>query len=130
MEFKFSKIAYIRKLPSGKWRVYSEKGKNLGTFDTKEDAEKRLKQVHFFKYKKANSNILDLSSLDELSYSAVMRELRKQCSNDIIQLFLSYFKEIFDSLLLNGKSAEVAAEQSLPASLFLLNYKIEVKFND
>lgn len=33
-----------------KWQVQSEKGKNLGTYDTKAEAEKRLKQVEYFKY--------------------------------------------------------------------------------
>lgn len=33
-----------------KWQVQSEKGKNLGTYDTKEEAEERLKQVHYFKH--------------------------------------------------------------------------------
>jgi len=34
-----------------KWQVQSHKGKNLGTFDTKEEAKKRLGQVEFFKHK-------------------------------------------------------------------------------
>lgn len=33
-----------------KWQVQSEKGRNMGTYDTKEEAEKRLKQVHYFKH--------------------------------------------------------------------------------
>lgn len=33
-----------------KWQVQSEKGKNLGTYDTKPEAENRLKQVHYFKH--------------------------------------------------------------------------------
>ena len=33
-----------------KWQVQSEKGKNLGTYDTKKEAEDRLKQVHYFKH--------------------------------------------------------------------------------
>lgn len=32
-----------------KWQVQSEKGKNLGTYNTKKEAEDRLKQVHYFK---------------------------------------------------------------------------------
>ncbi len=28
----FVKCAYIKKLPNGKYRVFSEKGKNLGTY--------------------------------------------------------------------------------------------------
>lgn len=49
----------IRKLKDGKYRLYSEKkdpktGKrrNLGTFDTREQAKKHEKQVEFFKRKK------------------------------------------------------------------------------
>jgi len=38
-------------LPSGKWQVQSHKGKNMGTFDTKAEAEKRLGQVEYFKHK-------------------------------------------------------------------------------
>ena len=49
----------IRKLKSGKYRLYSEKkdprtGKrrNLGTFDTREEAKKHEREVQFFKHKK------------------------------------------------------------------------------
>ena len=48
----------IRKLKSGKYRLYSSKkdpgtGKrrNLGTFDTREQAEKHERAVQFFKHK-------------------------------------------------------------------------------
>jgi hypothetical protein len=48
--------AVIRKLKSGKYRLYSRKkdpktGKrrNLGTFDTREEAEKHERAVQFFK---------------------------------------------------------------------------------
>ena len=36
-----------------KYQVQSEKGKNLGTYDTKEEAEKRLRQVEYFKHKES-----------------------------------------------------------------------------
>ena len=46
----------IRKLKSGKYRLYSKKKdpktgkrKNLGTFDTREEGLKHEKQVQFFK---------------------------------------------------------------------------------
>jgi hypothetical protein len=49
-------IAMIRKLPSGKYRLYSRKknpktGKrrNLGTFSTKKAAQKHERAVQFFK---------------------------------------------------------------------------------
>jgi len=46
----------IRKLPSGRYRLYSRKPdpktgrrRNLGTFDTREQAEKHERAVQFFK---------------------------------------------------------------------------------
>ena len=49
-------VSMIRKLKSGKYRLYSEKKdpktgkrKNLGTFDTREAAKKHEKEVQFFK---------------------------------------------------------------------------------
>ena len=42
---------YIRKIGDNEWRVYSEKGKNLGTYNSEAGAKKRLQQVHYFKNK-------------------------------------------------------------------------------
>jgi hypothetical protein len=42
----------IRKLKGKKWRVYSSKGRNLGTYRSRAGAKKRLRQVEFFKRKK------------------------------------------------------------------------------
>ena len=46
----------IRKLKSGKYRLYSRKkdpntgkARNLGTFDTREDAQKHEREVEYFK---------------------------------------------------------------------------------
>jgi len=48
----------IRKLKSGKYRLYSRKKdaktgkrKNLGTFDTRGEAEKHERAVQYFKHK-------------------------------------------------------------------------------
>jgi hypothetical protein len=53
---EFREAVVIRKLKSGKYRLYSRKkdsktGKrrNLGTFDTREAAEKHERAVQFFK---------------------------------------------------------------------------------
>lgn len=41
----------IKKLGKNKWRVVSETtGRNLGTYDSREAAEKRLRQVEYFKH--------------------------------------------------------------------------------
>lgn len=52
-------VQMIRKLKSGKYRLYSEKKdpktgkrKNLGTFDTRAAAQKHEREVQFFKRKK------------------------------------------------------------------------------
>lgn len=44
------KTAYIRKMPNDKYRVISEKGKNLGESNSRKDAEQRLKEVEIFKH--------------------------------------------------------------------------------
>ena len=46
-----------------KYQVQSEKGKNLGTYDTKSEAEKRLKQVEMFKHMKKKSSLLTYTDL-------------------------------------------------------------------
>ena len=40
----------IAHLANGDWQVQSEKGRNMGTYNTKKEAEKRLQQVHYFKH--------------------------------------------------------------------------------
>jgi hypothetical protein len=49
-------VVMIRKLPSGKYRLYSRKTdpktghrRNLGTFETREEAEKHERAVQYFK---------------------------------------------------------------------------------
>jgi hypothetical protein len=48
----------IKKLKNNKYRVYSEKGKNMGTYDSKSKAKDRLRQIEFFK-SKANSDDME-----------------------------------------------------------------------
>lgn len=46
------KDAHIRKLPNGKYRLYSKKNhKNLGTFNSHAEAVKHEQQVEYFKHK-------------------------------------------------------------------------------
>lgn len=37
------------------YRVVSESGRNMGTYPTREEAKKRLRQVEFFKHKKKSN---------------------------------------------------------------------------
>ena len=43
----------IKRLPNGKFRLYSHSGKNLGTYSSMVGAENREKQVNYYKHKKA-----------------------------------------------------------------------------
>lgn len=39
----------IRKVPGAGYRVYSEKGRNMGTYRYRSQAETRLQQIEMFK---------------------------------------------------------------------------------
>ena len=119
------KNSFIRKLPNGKYRVVSRKGKNLGTYKTKEEASARLRAIEFFKHKKASDNTIDLSDLEDLSYSAIMRVLRKNADYEIISSFLSIYKQIFDSLVKN--EMDNPADKTLPITLMIFGQLYSVK---
>lgn len=91
----FEKISFIKKY-KGKWQVVSKKGKPLGTYDTKEDAEKRLRQIEFFKHKKASEN------KSNINYSSIVRMLNKQYDENTVNEFKKLFKLNFDDLYLSG----------------------------
>ena len=63
------KTSFIKKR-NGKWVILSEKGKTLGTYDTKQEAVERLRQIEYFKNNKKKASKED-------SYSSIMRELNK-----------------------------------------------------
>lgn len=90
------KFAFIRKTPKGKWEVVSKKGKPLGEFDTKTKAVKRLRQIEFFKHKKAETEN------PSLSYSSIIRLLNAQFDPATVSDFQKIFKEHFDRLYLEG----------------------------
>lgn len=43
------KLSFVRRR-GNKWVVLSHKGKTLGTYNTKEEANKRLREIEFFKH--------------------------------------------------------------------------------
>lgn len=106
-----SKVAVIRKLPKGYWGIFSQKGKLLGKYKTKSKALKRLRQIEFFKHKKA--------SMDEVTYSELMRQISKHHSSDVLREFRKVFKDTFDQAILEGK--EDAEQLALEAGLEFLD---------
>lgn len=127
------KIAVIKELSNGKYRVESHKGKNLGTYTSKEKAKQRLKQVEFFKHLDKNNadtidnSIIDLSDLQELSYSALLRSLNKKTSKEICKRFMQLYKKEFDKCLRNGlqKPQSIAMQNAL----VLFNKEHKIKLN-
>jgi hypothetical protein len=129
------KVAIIKQLPSGKWQVLSQKGKNLGIYDNKEKAVERLRQVEYFKHhdkskldvSAIDDKIIDLTDADDFSYSAIMRLLRKKTDKDQVKKFLSFFKNEFDKAVKNKlqKPEKVALQNSLIK--FNKIHKIKVK---
>ncbi len=47
------KEAYIRKIGPNKFRVFSEKGKNMGTYRSMSAAKERLRKIEYFKHQNA-----------------------------------------------------------------------------
>jgi len=127
LESKYlAKTAYIKKLPSGKYRVYAENGKHLGTYDSRSAAEKRLRQVEYFKHKKKSDIINEAYDFisqaskeeEEETYSSMLRKLNKKGDKKAIHCFLSVFKLAFDQFVLCGDKEP--AEKALPIALFVL----------
>jgi hypothetical protein len=125
-------FARIRKLPGGKYRVLSGKGKNLGTSETKEEAVKRLREVEYFKRNDENEfkeeeKVIDLTGAIDFSYSAIMREMRQEASKEQVREFLVYFKREFDKAVKKKlqKPEKVALQNSLIR--FDKKHKIKVK---
>ena len=94
------KIAEIRKLPDGRYRVFSPKGENLGTYKSREGAQKKMKQEDYLKNfdhaEADDKSIIDLTDIDEFAYSAIMRKLRQKCSPEQVRQFLHLYKQQFD----------------------------------
>lgn len=86
------KLSYIKKIGPAKYRVYSEKGKNMGTYDSLDKAKKRLSQIEFFKHKKASAS-------DKITYSFFMRFLNKH-HPEIVLPFMKIFKENFEKMII------------------------------
>lgn len=116
------KRAYIKQIFPGKWRVFSEGGKNLGTYNSKPAAEKRLKQIEMFKHmkNKRKKALQDLYLIVKKSniepfYSFIMRDKNKENKEDLIS-FMKNFKQLFDQAILNGQeNPEISVMEELYA---------------
>lgn len=128
------KLAKIRKMPDGRYRVLSQTGKNLGSYKSRDAAEKRLKQVEFFKHfdhseAKDDKSIIDLTDADEFAYSAIVRKLREKASSEQVMQFLRLFKIQFDKAVKEklNKPERIALQKAIVSFNKLHKVKIDKK---
>lgn len=131
------KIAKIEQLSDGRWRVYSKKGRNLGTYESKGAAEERLSQVEMFKHMKLETNkkrrkeALGLISLCATApdtsdtYSSMMRKINKK-NPESMKSFMKSFKEAFDSAIDHDLDAH--QDVALLEAQKKLSYNLLVEF--
>lgn len=70
---------------------------------------------------------IDLSKLDELSYSAIIRVLRKENSESVTKDFLNIYKQIFDALVMKG--VEDPGTKAMPVTLMIFSKLYEIKLS-
>jgi len=125
MNHNLVKTSFIKRLDN-KYRVYSESGKNLGTYDSLEDAKKRLRQIEYFKNKKASKS-LDISKADDFTYSAMIRFFRKNLDKKDLNKFLEKYKINFEKLYLDD--SEDIEKSALKNTLLELKEDLDLDLN-
>jgi hypothetical protein len=128
------KLAKIRKMPDGSYRVLSQTGKNLGSYKSRKGAEKRLKQVEYFKHfdhSKAEDGapIIDLTDIDEFAYSAIMRKIRQKGTPEQVKQFLAIYKQQFDKAVKGKlhKPEKIALQNTMVRFNKLHKVKLDTK---
>lgn len=96
-ETGISKVSFIRKIPNGYYGIFSHKGKLLGKYKSKSKAVERLRQIEYFKNKKA------FASDEDVTYSSLIRQIDSKFPKEILTQFKKIFKDAFDGALLEGK---------------------------
>jgi len=130
------KVAVIKKLPNGKYRVMSHKGKNLGTYTSEVSAKKRLKQIEFFKHMEDSNNIqdesipvIDLTDIEELSYSSLLRKLREKAPKECVKEFLKLYQNQFNRAIKNKLQKPEAIAMQNALIQFNKQHKIKLNMN-
>jgi|LauGreDrversion4_2_1035121.scaffolds.fasta_scaffold26962_3 G3E family GTPase len=108
------KLSYIKKINQNTWRVFSEKGKNMGTYHSLAAAQERLKDIEFFKHKDERMKKYQKESKanhhhhnhhhdhnEDLTYSSYLRNVNKKNPENVEEV-MGKFKKIFDKALLEN----------------------------
>lgn len=125
------KLARIRQLTNGKYRVFSRDGVPQGTFTSKDKAKKKLKELEYarnFDHQDAkDGEVIDLTDADDFTYSAIMRKMRKSAPKEVVQEFLAIFKQHFDRAV--QKKLQKPERVALQNALVRFNKIHKVKIN-
>lgn len=70
--------------------------------------------------------IVDLTGINDFSYSAVMRRLRQECSSEVVQEFLDAYKQCFDALVLNQVSDPSQIALQFAIKMFAVNRPVSI----
>jgi hypothetical protein len=108
-----------------KWQVQSEDGtRNLGTYDTKKEAEKRLKQVHYFKSLNESKDEL----LDTL-YSTKEPEYGSCYLLDDGSFVFPFTKDEKTSLAFHGDEEDIIYDKYGQFKGYDLNHELQHDYN-
>lgn len=82
--------------------------------EPKDKSIERLKKIKDYK-EDTDANTIDLTGATDFSYSAIMREMRQNASEEQVRLFLTLFKKEFDKAVKTKlqKPEKVALQNSL-----------------
>lgn len=78
------------------------------------------------KIAKKEDGVIDLTDIHDLSYSAIMRDLRKQCSQEVFTQFLIIYKQCFDRLVDHEVKDPAKLALSLALKLFTQSYDVKM----
>lgn len=125
------KLARVRKLTNGKYRVFSRDGENMGTYTSLEKAKKKQKEIDYLKnfdhQDAKDGEVIDLTDADDFSYSAITRKIRKTAPKEATKLFLSLFKNQFDRAV--KQKLQKPERIALQNALVRLNKHYKIKLN-
>lgn len=83
--------------------------------ESKDKSIERLKKIKDYKDDSDPEGIIDLTNASDFSYSAIMREMRQNASDEQVRLFLTFFKKEFDKAVKAKlqKPEKIALQNSL-----------------
>jgi hypothetical protein len=108
------KIGYIKKLKDSRYRVFSEKGRNMGTYKNMAHAKERLRQIEFFKRRSPLSKKLSFLEVvfkekGLIKEASSLRDMRNKFIISFLATSLAYV--LLDEKIDQTKMSEIISEE-------------------